>query len=149
MANSRVAVQSLSRNDLSLIASLLEESFDYYLNHNSPFFVDYLRALRTLVGLGYTAVLADNALLSIYQRHLDGFHGQQNGNFREREGAKTFIAKSVSEMISVAITSFSALEHPRYYHDFLQALHYSLFKVPRLTEDVEEGKRLLKGLTVH
>jgi hypothetical protein len=101
------------------------------------------------VGLGYTAVLADNALLSIYQRHLDGFHGQQNGNFVEREGAKTFIANSVSEMVSVALISFSALEHPRYYGDFLQALSYTLFKVPRLTEEVEKAERILKGLVVN
>lgn len=82
MANIRLTVQPLSRNDISIMTSLLEQSFDYYLNLYSPFFSDYLRALRTVVGLGFTAVLADRSLLSIYQWYLNHFMQQKEGGFQ-------------------------------------------------------------------
>jgi len=148
MANIRLTVQPLSRNDISIIASLLEQSFDYYLNHNSPFFSDYLCSLRTLVGLGFTAVLADRSLLSIYQGYLSNFIGQKEGDFREARSATKHIAQSTAEMVGTAVISFKALRHPRYYGDFLQALHYILTKIPTLTNDAKEAERILNGLTV-
>ena len=60
---------------------------------HSPFFSDYLRALRTVVGLDYTAVLADRSLLSIYQWYLNHFFQHKEGDFREAQSAKTHIAQ--------------------------------------------------------
>ena len=148
MAKASLTVQSLSRNDLAIIASLLEQSFDYYLTNNSPFFSDYLRSLRTLIGLGYTAALADRSLLSIYQVYLNNFIKHKEGDFREALGAKTSIAQSTAEMVGTAVISFNALRHPRYYGDFLQALKYILTRVPRLTNNTGDAERILDGLTV-
>ena len=54
MAKGILAVQPLSRNDISILANLFELSFDYYIAHDSSFFPDYLKSLRTVVGLGFT-----------------------------------------------------------------------------------------------
>jgi len=59
MANRILTGEPFSRNDVSKLAQLFEQSFDYYISHNTPFFSDYLNALRTVVGLGFTASLVD------------------------------------------------------------------------------------------
>ena len=147
MANIRLTVQPLSRNDISIITSLLEQSFDYYLNLYSPFFSDYLRALRTVVGLGFAAVLADRSLLSIYQWYLNHFMQQNEGDFREAISAKTHIAQCTAEMVGTAVISFQALGHPLYYGDFLQALHYILTHITTLANQTKEAERILNGLS--
>jgi hypothetical protein len=49
MANSILAGEPLSRNDLLTIVQILEQSFDYYENHNPSFFPEYLQTLRTFM----------------------------------------------------------------------------------------------------
>ncbi len=148
MANIRLTVQPLARNDIAILANLFEMSFDYYINHNSPFFVDYLKNLRTLIGLGFAATLADKSLLSIYQYYLNNFMAHEEGNFKTEEGAKRLIAQSSAEMIASSTISFSALDYPSYYEDFMKALHHTVAKVPEFTEMKMEAARILSYLTV-
>ena len=151
MANVRLTVQPLSRNDIVILANLFELSFDYFINHNSPYFIDYISSLRTLVGLGLTAAaaLADKDLLCIYQRHFDNFMRHKAGNFKESEGAKTLIAQSVAELVATAVISFKALNYPRYYKDFMVALHHTMAKIPKFTDKDSEAERILSYLTVN
>ncbi|MBX9587486.1 MAG: hypothetical protein K2X50_09535 [Gammaproteobacteria bacterium] len=149
LAHNSLAVQPLSRNDISIIANLLKHSFDYYLNHQSPFFVDYLCSLRTLVGLGFTAVLADRSLLSIYQHYLNHFIGQKEGDFRQSPEAKEMIAQSTAEMVGTAVISFRALRHPPYYGEFINSLHYTIAKIPELKDGTNDSERILSNLTVN
>jgi hypothetical protein len=148
MAKGILAVPPLSRNDISILAHLFEVSFDYYIHNNSPFFLDYLQALRTVVGLGFTAVLVDRQLLCIYQRYLELFLAQEEGNFKERKEGKTLIAQSVAEMASTAVISFSILKFPHYYEDFLLALHYTMAKIPELIDENNEAERILSYFIV-
>jgi hypothetical protein len=151
MANIRLTVQPLSRNDIVELANLFELSFDYYIKNNSPFLIDYLRSLRTLVGLGFTATaaLGNKALLCIYQRYLDDFMRHKEGNFKESEGAKTLIAQSVAELVATAILSFNALNYPRYYEEFMLALQYTMAIIPHFTDKSSEAERILSYLTVN
>src|SRR5258707_10820246 len=99
MAKKILATQPLLRNDVPILAQLFEVSFDYHLTNHSPFFPDYLRALRTLIGLGFTAALADKDLFSIYKQYLETFLNQEAGDFKSNQGAKRLIAQAASEMI--------------------------------------------------
>ncbi|KTD25156.1 hypothetical protein [Legionella maceachernii] len=146
MGNIRLTVHPLSRNDIAILANLFEASFDYYIHHNSPFFIDYLRNLRTLIGLGYTAILADGALLSVYQRYLDNFIEQKIGNFRERQQNKLLIALSTAEMIGSAVISFSALKFPQYYDDFIEALYYTIVRNPEIIDYKKDAERIFNQL---
>lgn len=149
MAKEIVTVQPLSRNEISLIARLFERSFEYHIDHPSPFFTEYLQSLRTVVGLGFAAVLVDRSLLCVYQDYLNRFLDHKEGDFKECALNKTVIAQSVAEMVALSVISFMALRYPRYYEDFFFALKHTLAKIPALLDqqhhDVEE---ILRRLTV-
>jgi hypothetical protein len=146
MANGILAGEPLSRNDLLTIVQILEQSFDYYVNHNSPFFPEYLQALRTLIGLGFAAALADKNLLYVYQSYLGGFLMQEEIDFKVNPGTNRGIAQSIAEMIHIASICFYALKFPRYYTDFIAALH-TILVVPGLGEQ-KEAKRIVEQLAV-
>lgn len=148
MANRIMAAQPLSRNDLPILVQLFESAFDYYLDGYSPFFPDYLRALRTLVGLAYTATLADKSLLCSYQLYLARFLAENEGDFRANPHAKRSIAQSVSEMVSTSTIAFNALKYPRYYDDFIEVLRCTIAKIPESPSEKKEVSRILSYLTV-
>ena len=71
-------------------------------------------------------------------------HGE--GDFREKEGAKSLIAKSVAEMVGVASISFSALRYPGYYQNFIEALQYTIAKIPAFSNKQENAQQILDRL---
>ena len=73
MAKGILAGEPLSRNDILKIVHIFEQSFDHYLNPDNPYFSEYLQSLRTLVGLGFTAAVADGNLLYLYKVYLGKF----------------------------------------------------------------------------
>ena len=148
MAHRILAVEPLSRNDIPILAHLFEVSFDYYLGTNSPFFIDYLKHLRMLAGLGFTAVLVDRDLLLTYQHYLDRFMVHNEGDFRASQNAKTLIAQSAAEMVVTAAISFSALNCPRYYQDFIVALHHTIATIPERGEEQRNAQSILARLAV-
>ena len=148
MANIRLTVQPLLRNDIVILANLFELSFDYYIKNNSPNFIEYIQSLRTVAGLGFTAAFVDEGLLFIYQRSFDQFMMHNEGNFKENEGAKRLIAQSAAGMVATAILSFNALNYPRYYEDFRAALRYTIAEIPKYTDKEAEAERILSYLTV-
>jgi hypothetical protein len=145
-----LAVEPLSRNDLPILAQLFETSFDYYIHNSSPFFSDYLKALRTVAGLGFSAVLADKgSLLSIYKPYLERFLENDKGDFKSKPLGKTAIAQSLAEMVRTSLISFSALQCPSYYPYFVEALYYTIAKIPHLTGKYQkEVERILTLLII-
>ena len=148
MANRSLAAQPLLSNDIPFLVQLFEESFDYYIAHDSPFFKEYLQALRTLAGLGFSASLVDRSLLCIYQIYLSSFMAHGEGDFKANRGAKTLIAQHTAEMVRAATISFHALHYPRYYNEFIEALHYTISKIPSLSSQDHEAKRILAYLSM-
>ena len=63
MAQNILSDAPLSHNDKLILADLFEVSFTYYRDHQSPFVTDFIREIRTIAGLGFTAVLADDGYL--------------------------------------------------------------------------------------
>lgn len=147
MAEHMLTAKLLSRNEITMLAQLFETSFDYHLNHQSAFFTDYLRSLRTLAGLGFTAVLADRDLLSVYQIYLRQFMAQKEEDFSKSPN-KTLIAQSAAEMVATSIISFRALNFPRYYETFNQALKSTAANIPRLLCRASEAESLFTRLNV-
>lgn len=148
MATGILAGEPFSRNDISILAALFEQSFDYYIYHNSPFFSDYLNALRTVVGLGFTASLVARSLFCIYRHYLERFIAQDEGDFKVNPGAKRSIAQAVAEMINTASISFYALRFPRYYDDFMAAFSHTVVKIPTFTGNRAEAERILAHLVI-
>jgi hypothetical protein len=130
MANLMVTIELLSCNDIPILAQLFEESFDYYIKRNPLFVADYIRDLRTLVGLGFAAVLADNGMVCVYQTYLKSFMAADRGDFMENQGAKTMIAQCTANMVNTAVLCFSILRCPGYYEDFVAALKATIARPP-------------------
>ena len=147
MAKHMLTALPFSRNEISTLAHLFELSFDYHLNGRSAFFTDYLRSLRTVAGLGFTAVLADRSLLSIYQIYLRQFMAQEEGDFSKSPN-KTFIAQSVAEMVGTAAISFRVLGFPCYYEAFNRALGDTVARIPRILGKTSEVESLLTRLNI-
>ena len=146
MAENILAGEPLSRNDLHIIAQIFEQSFNYYFNHKLPFPPEYLQTLRTLVGLGFTAALADRNLLYAYQTYLARFLIQEEQDFKVNLGANRSIAQSLAEMIHLASICFYALKFPKYYQDFIAALR-TILLIPEPSEQ-KEVERILEHLVV-
>ena len=148
MAKGILAGEPLLRNDLFVLAQKFEHSLDYYTNHNSPFFSDYLRAVRTLVGLGFTAALSDRHLLYLYQPHLARFLAAEERDFKLSHESKKGVARAVAEMVYTASLCFYTLKFPQYYNDFIAVLRYILTQVPGTSSEQKEVGHLLEHLTV-
>lgn len=148
MAKASIAGQPLECNEISLLARVFERSFEYHIDHNSSSFTEYLQSLRTLVGLGFTAALANGSLLSVYQTYLNQFLAKNEGDFKVNALNKTIIAQSTAQMVAIAVISFMILRHPRYYEDFLVVLEYTLIKTPLLFDQQRDVEGILKRLAV-
>lgn len=149
MANWILTATPLSCNDIPILAQILQKSFDYYANHNSAFFKEYLQALRTVVGLGFSAVLTDEFLLTCYQNYLNPFINCGKGDFKVHEGSLLGIAQQTAEMVRIATISFQALQYPRYYADYIGALHYVMKRIAtigELTDEESDADRILNYL---
>lgn len=110
---------------------------------------DYLRSLRTLVGLGFTAALVvDRGMLLIYRRYFEEFMEQKAGDFKAHRNAKTLIAQSAAEMVGTAAICFSILKCPQYYQDFFAALYTTIAKIAQHTSHNEHVEHILGNLSI-
>ena len=118
MAHDSLTARQFSRNDISNLAHIFETSFRYYLEHNSPLQENYRRALKTVVGLGFTAILVDESLASIYWSRLETVVKHKNFT----GSIITALALATAEIVFEATYIFSILGYPSYYDDFISAL---------------------------
>jgi hypothetical protein len=143
MANLMVTIELLSCNDILTLAQLFEQSFDHYIYGNPLFVSDYIRDLRTLVGLTFAVVLADNGMVCAHQTHLKSFMAAGRGDFMEYQGHKTMIAQCTANMVGTAVLCFWILRCPGYYQDFLAALKATIARPP-FANSVEAQQILAK-----
>ena len=135
----------LLRNDLRIVARIFEQTLDYYQNHSSLLVSEYLQELRTLIGHGFTAALAEGHLLHVYQPQLACFMAAQE-ELNTNQQAKRRMAQSTAELVHVATLCFYKLKFPPYYHNFLALLRHTLSQVPGVGWE-NEVERLLKHLS--
>lgn len=136
MANTILTAKRLSNNDIASLANIIEANLKYYHAHASPFKEDYLKKLRTVVGLGFLVILVDGGLISIYRPHLDIF--LKNTSDVPDFSDLSLYCISIAEMIVLAASRFKTLEYPNYYRDFLGHLGQIVKNIP--TDLAGKGK---------
>ena len=147
MAHPSVSCRPFSDNDVLILANLFEISFSYYRDHYSPQAIDFIREIRTIAGLGLTAVLSDNGYLYPYQTYFNEFIQGNKGDFREDTAAASLWGKRMAEMISISLGSFRRLNYPGYYAEFVEAIEKNLKNVRiDVAGKTAEGKRLFDAL---
>src|SRR6266481_430667 len=117
-----------SRNEISDLTCLFEESFRFHYNNaviaTTPSVQNYLKAIRTVVGLGFAATLVQNDLTLFIQRLVNKFIRYQN--FYNHPEHIQKLASTLVSLISCSSDFFHDLDHPSYGDAFEQALAHCL-----------------------
>jgi len=106
----------LVRDDLTILAQIIQARFDYYCKHASPFERDFVAKISTIVGLGFIPALVDGEAVATYQSQLNKFI--QYRNFKERQGIIPALSLGIAEMVSLGAFLFRGLNYPTYYQYF-------------------------------
>lgn len=129
MAKPILATTPLTYNDIDSLAELFSNAF-LHLNEYQTLSKQpqqkhlFFQNVNTAVGLAFTAVLAEQDLLSLFKPYLDNFLQYQVDNGDQDASGMSGIA--MGDIISLGSDAFRTLNHPEYYHYFLQALRDSL-----------------------
>jgi len=143
VADNILSTLRLSRNDISSLAHIFDVNFRYFCANNSPFATDYLSEIKTIVGLGFTAVLLDGSFIAAYHDKFNNF--LQYLDFKNHENSLRFMSSNIAEMIDLAAFVFRLIKYPRYYEDFANALRKALGRVgTMLSGENAEAERLLQ-----
>ena len=119
MANLSVSATRLSSKDISDLAQIIEINLQYYCAYNSPMEKDYLRAIKTVIGLGFTAAMVDDSLVAIYHSRLNTFLNY--GDFKQYQGSLKYLSTAIAEMVDLSVQLFRYIGYPDYYNDFVAA----------------------------
>jgi hypothetical protein len=142
MANKIVPAQPLSSNDISSLTQTFQVAFNYFCEHSSPFDQDYLKDLSTMVGLGFTAALADGDCISAYDNNLKIFIAHRN--FKAHPEIIANLSLAIANMVSWATKLFRVLDYPRYYEDFALSVKNTVGgQISNLYRNPKETERLL------
>ena len=68
MAHYSLTARPFSNNDIASLAKIFEIPLQYYDQRTSPLEKDHFKNIRTLIGLGFTAILVDGDLAFVYER---------------------------------------------------------------------------------
>ena len=147
MADPTLSARRFQHNDVLVLASIFEVSFDYYRNHTSPNISDFISELRTLAGLGLTASLVDDGYLYPYQIHFDAFIRANKGDFSNDPGVPALWGQRMADMVTLGLDSFRRIGYPGYYIDFIETIEKILKNIRiDLAGKTDEGKRLFDAL---
>ena len=145
MANDMLTVSSRPRNLVSSIAQFIRTILQHHCDHLNESCIDYDHGLATLVGLSFTAILAEGSQIRSSRSYFATF--MRYRHFTQHVDHLEAFSYAIAEMISRAIYSFRALGHPRYYEDFLAVLVNILKSSPMAgSEEEKEIKEIMKIL---
>ncbi len=142
MANDILAVSSRSSNLVSQLAYLIDTALQERCNLSTDSHADYHRALTTLAGLGFTAILAEGSQVRSCRPYLATFLRYRD--FTLHTDKLESLSHAIAEIICGAIRPFNVLGHPMYYDDFITALVKALKSSD--THDVKIDKGIKKML---
>ncbi len=151
MVPTSVAAAPPSRNgDIIRLAELFHISFEYYATHESPLGDDFVRDVRTLVGLGFAACLADGSYIGCYQPYLTYFLNHDHGDFRKHSGALKPLSDAIAHMVLLAVSSFRILRdlnYPDYYQAFINVVKKTTNNIrTNMAGKNEQAREILKRL---
>lgn len=120
MANSSLTAAPCSHNDvISHLSGLIEISNKYYATQHDAGLLEFVRFLKTIVGLGFTACCVAGYDATNYQMYFLRFIQHVNPG---TSMTRPQLADSVAKMVELALGSFCTLGYPDYYKSFIQAI---------------------------
>jgi hypothetical protein len=138
MANAILAVSPHSSNTVSQIAYLINTALQERCNLSNDSYADYHRIITTLMGLSFTAILAEGSSVRSCRLHLIYFLRYRD--FTQHTDKLELLSHAMAEIICNAMHPFSALGHPSYFDDFITALVNTLKSSD--VHDVKADKRI-------
>lgn len=145
MANESLAVSSHHSNPVSHLAYLINAALQQYSEPSANYSINYRRELATLMGLAFTAALAEGSKARPCRMYLASF--LRNGGLNQHPGRAEELAVTIAQMICNSIYSFKALGYPRYYDDFITALVNLLRSSSECNMHAEMGiKKMMRAL---
>lgn len=131
MAHSSLAATPLSHNDIIGLTQLFQRAFHYHRyrvnRHQETNWKNFLREIRTVVGLGFTATLVEGDLVELYSSDLAAF--LENQTFINSCSNHLSLAKAFANMVCLGSDFFRYLDYPEYYKDFLWSLRRCLLHI--------------------
>ena len=113
-----------SRNEICDLRYLFEQSFRFHCNNaviaSTPSVQNYLKNIRTVVGLGFTATLVQNDLTSVMNGLVNKFVRHQS--FHNHPEHIPTLASTLASLVSISSDFFRDIGHPPYRDDFEKAL---------------------------
>ena len=113
-----------SSNLVSQLAYLINTALQERCSFSSDSHADYHRALSTLTGLGFTAILAEGSDVWPCRPHVATFLRYRN--FPQHVTKLEPFSHAIAEITCRAIHPFSELGHPLFHDDFIAALVQTL-----------------------
>lgn len=145
MANESVAVSPHSSNPVSQIANLIDTALQERCDLPADSHADYKQELATLVGLGFTAVLAEGSRIRSCRPHFATFLRYRD--FTQHADKLEQLSHAIAEVVCSAIYPFKVLAHPMYYDDFVNALINTLKSSNTHEAKIDKGiKKILQVL---
>ena len=124
MAKEILAVSARPRNyNVGIYSLILANLKKYYAMPDGAQYNIYPE-LDTLVGLGFTAAMSEGTHRQACKSRVDSFVRYRD--FILHKGKLSEIAVIIAEIIQYAMYAFNKLDFPRYYDDFVWALHKTL-----------------------
>jgi len=136
MAKDILAVSSRPSNPVSHLAYLIHAALEARSNHSDNFSTDYKQQLLTLVGLSYTATLAEGSKTRSCRPSLAAF--LRYSNLIQPEKFEQ-LSVAIAEMVCNAIQPFKVLGYPWYYDDFLLAMTHAVSPSDAISVETKHG----------
>ena len=137
MAKEILAVSSRPGNPVSHLTYLIYAALEERSSFSDGFSIDYQRQLCTLVGLSFTAVLAEGSKTRQCGLSLAAFLCYSNLNQHQDKFEE--LSAAIAEMVCSSIYPFKVLGFPWYYDDFLLAMTHAVSPSDAVSAETKNG----------
>jgi hypothetical protein len=139
MANAILSTSTPLGNPVSEIAYLIDAALQERCHLPADIYLDtgYAESLATLVGLGFTAILAEGSRIRSCKPHLAYFLRYRH--LTQQADKTDQLAMTLANIICNAIQPFRVLGFPMYYDDFVSALINVLTSPTAGSPDTKNG----------
>jgi hypothetical protein len=137
MAKHILAVSSRPSNPVSHLAYLINAALEERCSSTADIPTDYQQQLCTLMGLSFTAVMAEGSRTRSCRPHLAAFLRYSRST--QHQGKFERLSLAIAEMVCNAIYPFKMLGFPRYYDDFMLAMTHTLSPSNTVTAKIKDA----------
>jgi len=137
MAKDILAVSSRPSNPVPHLAYLINAALEERCSSVVNIPTDYQQQLCTLMGLSFTAVMAEGSRTRSCRPHLAAF--LRYSNLTQHQERFERLSVAVAEMVCNAIYPFKILGFPRYYDDFMLAMTNTLSPSSTVSDEIKDA----------